>query len=81
MKNIAVLGSTGSIGRQTLDVVRSHPALFHISVLAANSSDELLERPTRGSRHAIVGLPGSRAGGRPLSMRRLSTLCSSSSRP
>jgi len=44
MKNIAVLGSTGSIGRQTLDVVRSHPALFHISVLAANSSDELLER-------------------------------------
>ena len=44
MKNIAVLGSTGSIGRQTLDVVRSHPELFHISVLAANRSDELLEQ-------------------------------------
>lgn len=47
MKNIAVLGSTGSIGTQTLDVVRSHPDLFHISVLAANASDELLEQQIR----------------------------------
>ncbi len=47
MKNIAVLGSTGSIGTQTLDVVRSHPELFHISVLAANASDELLEQQIR----------------------------------
>ncbi len=44
MKNIAVMGSTGSIGTQTLDVVREHPDLFHISVLAANSSDELMEK-------------------------------------
>lgn len=47
MKNIAVLGSTGSIGTQTLDVVRSHPEMFHISVLAANASDELLEKQIR----------------------------------
>lgn len=47
MKNIAVLGSTGSIGTQTLDVVRSHPDLFDISVLAANSNDELLEQQIR----------------------------------
>ena len=47
MKNIAVLGSTGSIGTQTLDVVRSHPELFHVSVLAANASDELLEQQIR----------------------------------
>ena len=47
MKNIAVLGSTGSIGTQTLAVVRSHPELFHISVLAANASDELLEQQIR----------------------------------
>lgn len=47
MKNIAVLGSTGSIGTQTLDVVRSHPELFHISVLAANASDELFEQQIR----------------------------------
>ena len=46
-KNIAILGSTGSIGRQTLDVVRSHPELFHVSVLAANASDELLEQQIR----------------------------------
>ena len=44
MKNIAILGSTGSIGTQTLDVVREHPELFHVSVLAANASDELLEK-------------------------------------
>ena len=47
MKNIAVLGSTGSIGTQTLDVVRSHPELFQISVLAAHSHDELLEQQIR----------------------------------
>ena len=44
MKNLIVLGSTGSIGTQTLDVVREHPDLFHVSVLVANRSDELLER-------------------------------------
>lgn len=44
MKNIAVMGSTGSIGTQTLAVVREHPELFHVSVLAANSSDELMEK-------------------------------------
>ena len=37
MKNIAILGSTGSIGKQTLDVVRKNPDVFHVSVLAANS--------------------------------------------
>lgn len=47
MKNIAVLGSTGSIGTQTLDVVRSHPELFRVRVLAANSNDELLEKQIR----------------------------------
>ena len=35
MKNIVVLGSTGSIGTQTLDVVRHMPEKLHISVLAA----------------------------------------------
>ncbi|MBR2178878.1 MAG: 1-deoxy-D-xylulose-5-phosphate reductoisomerase [Selenomonadaceae bacterium] len=43
MKNIAILGSTGSIGTQALDVVRSHAEELYISVLAANSNDELLE--------------------------------------
>lgn len=43
-KNIAILGSTGSIGLQTLDVVRSHPELFTVKAIAAYSSDELLEK-------------------------------------
>ena len=44
MKNIALLGSTGSVGTQTLDVVRINPGRFHVSVLAANRSDAMLEK-------------------------------------
>ena len=44
MKNLAILGSTGSIGTQTLDVVRAHPELFHVSVLAANKSVDLFAK-------------------------------------
>lgn len=47
MKNLAILGSTGSIGTQTLDVVRSHPELFHVSVLAANRSVDLFEKQVK----------------------------------
>lgn len=44
-KNIAVLGSTGSIGTQTLDVVRAFPDKFQISVLtASNRADELIKQ-------------------------------------
>lgn len=42
MKEIAVLGSTGSIGTQTLDVIRGHPDLFHAQVIAADRSIEKL---------------------------------------
>ncbi|MBP5561790.1 MAG: 1-deoxy-D-xylulose-5-phosphate reductoisomerase [Muribaculaceae bacterium] len=41
-RNIAILGSTGSIGRQTLDIVAEYPHLFHASLLTAHSSAELL---------------------------------------
>ena len=44
MKNIAILGSTGSIGTQALDVVRKLPNEFKISVLAANSNTELFAK-------------------------------------
>ena len=44
MKNIAILGSTGSIGTQALDVVRNTPQELKVLVLAANSNDELLEK-------------------------------------
>lgn len=46
-KRIVVLGSTGSIGRQTLDVVDSHPGSFEIVALAANSNWELLAQQIR----------------------------------
>jgi 1-deoxy-D-xylulose-5-phosphate reductoisomerase len=41
-RRVAILGSTGSIGRQALDVIRSHPDLFEVVALAANSNAELL---------------------------------------
>jgi 1-deoxy-D-xylulose-5-phosphate reductoisomerase len=43
-KNIAVLGSTGSIGTQALDVIRENPGVFCAEVLVANSNAELLIR-------------------------------------
>ncbi|WP_460694621.1 1-deoxy-D-xylulose-5-phosphate reductoisomerase [Mucilaginibacter puniceus] len=42
MKNIAVLGSTGSIGTQTLEVIGENPSLFKVYVLTAHSNADLL---------------------------------------
>lgn len=42
MKQIAILGSTGSIGTQTLDVVRQHPHEFSVYALSANRSVDML---------------------------------------
>ena len=42
MKNVAILGSTGSIGRQALDVVRAHPDLFTLYGVSAHSSEGAL---------------------------------------
>ncbi|RXQ93033.1 1-deoxy-D-xylulose-5-phosphate reductoisomerase [Ancylomarina salipaludis] len=41
-KHIAILGSTGSIGTQTLEVVESNPDLFVVDVLTANNNVDLL---------------------------------------
>lgn len=41
-KNITILGSTGSIGTQALEVVRDNPAIFKVSVLSALKNSELL---------------------------------------
>ncbi|MEI7981435.1 MAG: 1-deoxy-D-xylulose-5-phosphate reductoisomerase, partial [Bacteroidota bacterium] len=43
-KNIAILGSTGSIGTQTLEIIRAHPDLFGIEVLTAQDNCDLLIR-------------------------------------
>ena len=47
MKNIAVLGSTGSIGTQTLDIVRANSDELCVKVLAAGSNVELIEKQIR----------------------------------
>ena len=44
MQNIAIIGSTGSIGTQTLDVVREYSGLFKVTVLTAGRNVDLLIR-------------------------------------
>jgi len=46
-KNIAILGSTGSIGTQTLEVARDHPEIFGIEVLTAQNNCDLLIRQAK----------------------------------
>ena len=47
MKGISILGSTGSIGVQTLDIVRLHPDKFRVVALAAGDNLDLLETQIR----------------------------------
>ena len=47
VKRLAVLGSTGSIGRQTLDIVRALPGRFHIIGLAAGKNLDLLAKQVK----------------------------------
>jgi len=53
-KRIALLGSTGSIGRQTLDVVRRFPAQFQVVALAARSNVSLLAHQVQEFKPALV---------------------------
>ena len=55
-KRIAILGSTGSIGRQTLDVVRQHPDRFQVEVITAGSNAALLAEQARAFDvpHAVI---------------------------
>lgn len=47
LKKLAILGSTGSIGRQALEVVKEFPELFQVTALAAGSNLELLIEQAR----------------------------------
>ena len=47
MKKLVILGSTGSIGTQTLEVVSEHSDELEVAALAANSSVDLLEQQIR----------------------------------
>ena len=53
-RHIALLGATGSIGTQTLDVVRQHPDLFEVELLTAGSNAQLLIRQAREFNPAAV---------------------------
>ncbi len=55
MKNIAIIGSTGSIGTQTLDVVRAN-ADIRVVALAAGNNVELLEKQVREFKPKIVSV-------------------------
>lgn len=46
-KQIAILGSTGSIGTQALEVIAEHPDLYEVYALTANNSVELLIQQAR----------------------------------
>jgi 1-deoxy-D-xylulose-5-phosphate reductoisomerase len=55
MKRIAILGSTGSIGTQALEVVAAHPDLFEVEVLSAHSNSALLiEQAKKFKPNAVV---------------------------
>ena len=56
MKKIALLGSTGSIGVQVLNVVSRHPDLFSIVSLAAGSNARLFSHQVKTFRPTVAAL-------------------------
>lgn len=56
MRQVAVLGSTGSIGTQTLDVIRSHPDCFTVHSLAAGRNASLFLEQVQAFRPKIAVL-------------------------
>ena len=56
MKRLAILGSTGSVGGNTLDVVSRHPGRFEVVALAAGRNDKALlaQCITHRPRHAVL---------------------------
>src|ERR1700722_9742846 len=65
MKRISILGSTGSIGRQTLDVVEAHPGKFQVVALAAGSNVKLATEQAAKFHPAVVSV-STEAGAREL---------------
>src|SRR5690606_21431952 len=54
IKNIAILGSTGSIGTQALEVIKANPKLFKVTVLTAQSNAQLLIQQALAFHPAVV---------------------------
>jgi 1-deoxy-D-xylulose-5-phosphate reductoisomerase len=64
MKRLAILGSTGSIGRSTLAVVAEHPAEFGVAALAAGKNVALLAEQIRQFQPALVSVQDEAAAAR-----------------
>lgn len=62
MKEISLIGSTGSVGRQCLDVVRRYPEKFHIKALVAGGNSELFLKQVLEFRPSFAVLADERAG-------------------
>jgi 1-deoxy-D-xylulose-5-phosphate reductoisomerase len=56
MRRLAILGSTGSIGTSTLDVVAAHPDRFQVTALAARANLDLLEAQVRRHTPRLVSV-------------------------
>ena len=65
-KGLAILGSTGSIGTQTLDIVRAFPDDFRVVGLAARRSLRLLEAQVREFSPKYVSCQGNAAEKAPI---------------
>jgi 1-deoxy-D-xylulose-5-phosphate reductoisomerase len=57
MKTLAILGSTGSIGVSTLEIVAAHPERFRVVALTAGRNLALLEKQIRTFRPSLVAVP------------------------
>jgi 1-deoxy-D-xylulose-5-phosphate reductoisomerase len=55
-RRVALLGSTGSIGRQTIEVLEAHPEAFSVVALAAGSNADLLGEQARRLHPAVIAL-------------------------
>lgn len=57
IKRIAILGSTGSIGTQALEVIQQHPDAFSVSILTAQSNADLLVKQAIAFKptHVVIG--------------------------
>ena len=56
MKYLSIIGSTGSIGTQTLDVVSQHPDQFKVVALVAHHNIDLLEHQIKEYKPLVAGL-------------------------
>ena len=64
MKSLAILGSTGSIGVSTLEIVAAHPRRFRVVALTAGRNLALLEEQVRAFRPEWVAVPDAADAGR-----------------